>query len=125
MPQVASDQRRLMRQSNGRNQQVRPADLLQFLVLPESVELARDGAVDGKYGDLTKQFLAAHQPGESPKQFFAIRRLEDEVEPSLQDFDSSDGRGGNLRGLELLAPLPKSWVPGVQPRERIRVQQIH
>src|SRR5262245_6358930 len=58
---VTGDQRGPLCQGDGRDEQIRPPDLLELFVLPQLVELARSGIVQGDDGERCQQFLAAVQ----------------------------------------------------------------
>jgi hypothetical protein len=107
------------------DQQVGAADLLELLVLPQFVKVIRGCRVDRDDGDPAEQFLAAPQPVLGLAELPTVARLEDKVKPSADDLNPRDDGGDNLPRIESLFVMQNSRVPGMQPRESVRIEDVH
>jgi hypothetical protein len=88
VPQIARDESGPIRQGDGGDEQIGPADLLEFPVLPQVIELSGGRCVDWRGYELIQGLLSVLQQPLGALNLFAIGSLEEKVPSATENLNT-------------------------------------
>lgn len=99
VPQMARHRRRSMRQGDTGDQEVGSADLLEFFVLAQPVNLGSGSCINGDDRQATNVLFVLFEPTLRPQSLNSIGCLMVGIESALEDLDPADRRERYFIGL--------------------------